>query len=293
MKGIAFTSSGGTRYFYDDDSGLIFPDAGKMPPYDGRLPIRPLGDRKPPAPGVDPDAIRRHHLDHAYGFRHLILELTADCNLRCKYCVYSESYPNNRSYTAARMSAETARQAIDAFMRGHEIVHHRNPSSRPIVGFYGGEPLLAFDVMREAVEHFEGRYRAAYPGALLSVTTNGMLLDDAVQDFLVQHGFSTIVSLDGPKEVHDRNRLTVGARGSFDQVERNLDRFRERHPDYDRLAVSVCYDLDTDFEELARFFDEKKLFVVSVSQINPNHSTYYERFTPEQARSFLERVEAF
>lgn len=294
MRGIAFTSAAGNHYFYDDDSGLIFPGAGETsPPYGRQLPIRPLGDRQPAAPAVEPETLRDHHLGHAYGFRHLILELTAECNLRCRYCVYSDSYPSNRGYTAARMSAETAREAIDAFMRGHEIVHHRNPSSRPIVGFYGGEPLLGFGVMREAVGHFERRYRAAYPNALFSVTTNGLLLDDAVQDFLVANGFSTIVSLDGPKEVHDRNRLTVGGRGSFEQVERNVDRFRERHPDYDRLAISVCYDYDTDFEELARFFDEKKLFVVSVSQINPNHSTYYERFTPEQIGRFLERVEAF
>ena len=295
MRGIAFSSASGNHYFYDDDSGLIFPNADDASsPYDGpRLAIRPLGDRQAPARGVAPDAVRSHHLDHAYGFRHLILELTADCNLRCRYCVYSENYPNNRTYTAARMPASTARDAIDAFMRNHDVVHHRNPSSRPIIGFYGGEPLLAFDVMQEAVEHFEKNYRAAYPTALFSVTTNGMLLEDAVQDFLVEHGFSTIVSIDGPKDVHDRNRLTVGGRGSFEQVERNVDRFRERHPGYDRLAVSVCYDLDTDFEELERFFDEKKLFVVSVSQINPNHSTYYSRFTPEQAQRFLDRTEAF
>jgi uncharacterized protein len=293
MNGIALTGSGGAHYFYDDDSGIIFPGRGGAAPYSGRIEVSPLGLRQPPPSRVAADAIRRHHLDFAYGFRHLILEVTAQCNLRCRYCVYSDHYAYNRDYSDGRMSGETARAAIDLFMQNHVAVHRRNPSSRPIIGFYGGEPLLAFGVIREAVDHFRDRWSKSFPDALFTVTTNGTLLTDEIQDFLVERGFSTIFSLDGPKEDHDRNRVTVGGDGSFEAVWANLRRFRERHPGYEQLAVSTCYDYGSDFDRLMRFFDQERLFVVNISQVNPNATTYYAQFSTADRDAFCRRRDEF
>lgn len=298
MRGIPFSSSAGNQYFYDDDSGLIFPapEGGEAAPapYEGKLAVTPLGARRPPPTGVDPQAIRAHHLGKAYGYRHLILELTGQCNLRCRYCVYSEHYPFNRGYTHDRMSVDVARRAVDLFMENHRRVHRRNPGSCPILGFYGGEPLIAFAELRATVEHFQRTWGEEFPDALLTVTTNGLLFTEEVQDFLVEHEFSIVLSLDGDRPDHDRNRVTPSGEGSFDRIFANLSTFRRRHPDYRRLAISTCYDYKTDLHDLMRFFDREGLFVVNVSQINPNNaSTYYAQFSDDDRRRFVDNCDRF
>ena len=296
MKGIAFSSTQGNEYFYDDDSGLIFPGQqcrSGAAPYSGWLTMSPLGQRQPPPQAVDPQQLRRHHLDEGHGFRHLILELTQQCNLRCRYCVYSEHYPFNRGYHNAMMSPERARSGLDLFMEGHAKVRQRNPSAKPIIGFYGGEPLLNFPVLRSTVEYFQERYGQDFPEALFTLTTNGLLLNDEVGDFLTRNGFSIIVSLDGNQENHDRNRVDLAGQGSYDRVFANLSRLRERHPSFNQLAVSACYDYRTDMGQLRDFFDQHDLFVVSISQIDPNNTSYYAQFTLEDKTRWRGMYEAF
>ena len=296
MRGIPFQSSQGNDYFYDDDTGIIFPGSAgpeDRAPYEGKLACVPLGGRLPPPGRVDGETIRDYHLNEGYGFRHLILEVTEQCNLRCKYCVYSEHYPFNRGYRSVKMERPTAFAALDLFFENHRKVRRRNPTSRPFVGFYGGEPLMAFDTIRAAVQYFKEHYAAEFPETMFTITTNGMLLGDEVGDFLAENDFSVIVSLDGDKQSHDRNRIQPNGRGSFDAVFRNLQRFRERHPGYQRLGISACYDYRTDMNVLRSFFDAEKLFVVNISQIDAGNTTYYAQFTEDDKRCFLECYEAF
>ena len=296
MRGIAFRSSQGNDYFYDDDTGIIFPGAAgpeDRAPYVGKLACAPLGERRPPPTRIDGEALRRHHLDEGYGFRHMILVVTEQCNLRCKYCVYSEHYPFNRGYENVTMDQATAFAALDLFFDNHGKVRHRNPTSKPFVGFYGGEPLLAFDLIRATVGYFQEHYCAEFPETMFTITTNGMLLTDEAGDFLAENGFSVIVSLDGDRESHDRNRVQPNGKGSFDTVFGNIRRFRSRHPGFEKLAVSAVYDYRTDMNALRGFFDAEKLFVVNISQIDPHNSTYYAQFTDADRRCFLDRYEAF
>ena len=90
------------------------------------------------------------------GINQLILQVTQECNLRCKYCIYSEnSNVNQRMHTNSFMTLETAKKAID-FYRIHSI-----DADRAVIGFYGGEPFLNFDLIKKAVEYaeivFEGK----------------------------------------------------------------------------------------------------------------------------------------
>lgn len=296
MQGISFRSASGNHYFYDDDCGLIFPSdsAGNLKtPYGTQMSGLALGGRNPPPVGVLPERIQNHLLDQAYGFRHLILELTAKCNLRCKYCVYSDHYPVRRGFSDATMDAETAWRGVELFMEQHERVRERNPSACPIIGFYGGEPLLRFDVIRETLERFWATYGARCSDPLLTITTNGLLLDDAIGDFLVDNGFSIIVSLDGDKAHHDRNRVRADGQGSFDTVIANLRAFRKRHPDYKRLAISTCYDYDSDFAQLSEFFDREGLFVCSISQVDQDNTDYYAQFCQDDISRFAAHYEGF
>ena len=105
------------------------------------------------------------------------------------------------------MDIDTSRAAVDLFMQNHIKVRQRNPSAGPIIGFYGGEPLLGFDVLKETWSTSWEKYGDSFKNALFTLTTNGVLLNDEVADFLTSHDFSIIVSLDGNKENHDRNRV--------------------------------------------------------------------------------------
>jgi len=163
------------------------------------------------------------HLDRKLGI--LILQVTQGCNLRCEYCAYSGKY-YNRTHSAKRMDYETACSAVDF------LIAHSSDKEEVILGFYGGEPLLEFDLIRKVIDYAEKNY----PGKRIgyNMTTNVTLLTDEIMDYLVEKDFFLMFSLDGPKEIHDIHRKFADGRGSFDIIMKNLARMKERYPDFYR-----------------------------------------------------------
>ena len=127
--------------------------------------------------------------------------LTERCNLQCVYCY--EKYKNPTS-----MSAETAIQIID------KQLLHLDPYNKLVVHLFGGEPFLAFPVIREIIEHFE--LHEARNKLQFFTTTNGTLVHGKIKEWLEKHAsfFICGLSLDGTKEVHDLNRSN-----SFDLID--------------------------------------------------------------------------
>ena len=99
----------------------------------------------------------------------LILQVTQQCNLRCSYCTYSGIYEGNRTHSSNWMSFETAKKAIDFFF------DHNIDSAKVPVGFYGGEPLLAFDLIVQCIEYIEDKIEGRE--IQFGLTTNGTLLE--------------------------------------------------------------------------------------------------------------------
>lgn len=132
-----------------------------------------------------------------YMCHYLTLQVTQQCNLRCEYCAYSGMY-ENRVHTNKKMDFEMAKKAIDFF------IEHSRESKDIIVGFYGGEPLLMFPLIKQCVEYIE----SIVEGKKISyaMTTNGTLLNDEVADFLAEHEVILSISLDGSKEEHNLHR---------------------------------------------------------------------------------------
>lgn len=126
---------------------------------------------------LSPDAIEQYF--KLNGFTELILKTTDECNLRCKYCVYSDHYPYTSKYSHNRMSLDVAVSAADYYLNciiDQQLYLHKTP----FIAFYGGEPLLNFDIIKGVIEYIE----QTYPSLLVhyTITTNVYILDqDKVQ----------------------------------------------------------------------------------------------------------------
>jgi uncharacterized protein len=110
------------------------------------------------------------------------------------------------------MGFDTAVQSIELLLK--QAVDR---SSINVV-FFGGEPLTNMPLIRDVVEYTEKRCAELGKRPDFSLTTNGMLLTDEIVDWFDAHRFGITVSMDGPKELHDKNRRTVGGKGSYDSI---------------------------------------------------------------------------
>ncbi len=143
----------------------------------------------------------------------VVLNVNTGCNLSCTYC-YKEDLDTPAN--GRKMDVATAKQAVEMLLR-------ESPDEpRYTIVFFGGEPLTNLPLIREIVEWAEPLFAARGKRLDFSMTTNATLLDERTIDFLQAHRFSIAVSIDGPKAVHDRNRITVGGQGSYETVARKV-----------------------------------------------------------------------
>jgi uncharacterized protein len=139
----------------------------------------------------------------------LCLHAAHDCNLRCSYCFAGAgAFGGDRSL----MPFETGRKALDFLFRSSGNRRHVE------VDYFGGEPLMNFPVVKELILYGEEESRRRGKTLKQTLTTNGVLLEGEVLDFLDQHDVALVLSLDGRREVHDRMRPAVNGRGSYDAV---------------------------------------------------------------------------
>lgn len=161
--------------------------------------------------------------------RQLILQVTQQCNLRCEYCAYSGIYEGNRVHSGNRMSFETAKRAIDFYME------HSIDSPSVTISFYGGEPLLEFELIKKCVDYVSKTVEGKE--IQFNLTTNGTLLTGERAKFLADHGISISISLDGSKTEHDACRKFPDGRGSFDLVMKNVQDLLRDYPEYGKKSV--------------------------------------------------------
>lgn len=147
----------------------------------------------------------------------LELILTENCNLRCSYCWERDKRPHD-------MSATVAHAAVDFL-----LTHSRDVQDVGIL-FFGGEPLLKFDLMKDVWEYVTRRAEPLGKKISWSMTTNGTLLTEDIAQWLAEHGVKYLLSLDGAKEDHDRHRRFPDGRGSFDCIAAKLPFMRRYQP---------------------------------------------------------------
>lgn len=176
----------------------------------------------------------------------LTLQVTQQCNLRCHYCPYSGSY-YNREHNDKKMNFETAKKVIDFY------ICHAYDMPVLQIGFYGGEPLLEYSLITKLMQYIESR---AYGKKVeYRITTNGTLLTNEIIEFFIKKEVKLTISLDGPREYHNRNRLTVSDKGSFDIIIKNLKMIHTRYPEYAKtININCVIDPRNDLKYLHDFF---------------------------------------
>ena len=139
----------------------------------------------------------------------LCLHVAHSCNLNCSYCFASQGkYHGER----AIMSYEVGKQALDFLVANSGKRHNLE------VDFFGGEPLMNFEVVKQLVAYARSIEEAAGKHFRFTLTTNGMLIDDDVIDFVNREMHNVVLSLDGRKEIHDRYRVDYAGNGSWERI---------------------------------------------------------------------------
>lgn len=139
----------------------------------------------------------------------LCLHVAHTCNLNCSYCFASQGkYHGNR----AVMSYEVGKRALDF------LVENSGTRRNLEVDFFGGEPLMNFDVVKRLVAYARSIEKEKNKNFRFTLTTNGVLIDDDVIDFANKEMSNVVLSLDGRKEVNDRFRVDKDGNGSFDKI---------------------------------------------------------------------------
>ncbi len=139
----------------------------------------------------------------------LCLHVAHTCNLNCSYCFASQGKYNGER---AVMSFEVGKQALDF------LIANSGSRRNLEVDFFGGEPLMNLDVVKELVAYARSVEKAAGKNFRFTLTTNGVLIDDDVIDFADREMSNVVLSLDGRREVHDRFRVDYAGKGSWDVI---------------------------------------------------------------------------
>ncbi len=162
----------------------------------------------------------------------ICLHVAHDCNLRCEYCFAGTGdFGGDRSL----MSPEVGKQAINFVLEKSGRRHHCE------VDFFGGEPLVNFPVVKQLVDF--GRREAAKIGKTIkfTLTTNAVLLDAEVREFLANNDISVVLSLDGRKEINDKMRPGINGSGSYDEIVPNIQEFITANPNPSPYALGNYY----------------------------------------------------
>ena len=156
------------------------------------------------------------HITKRRDIKALCLNICHDCNLRCEYCFASEgTYNTPRDY----MSVEVGKKAIDF------LISRSGGRKSLEVDYFGGEPLMNFDTVKAVVDYAEQEACKYNKEFHFTLTTNGLLLNDGVIDYLNDKMNNVVISIDGRKDVHNRVRKSINGKDSYDIILNNALKF--------------------------------------------------------------------
>ena len=201
--------------------------------------------------------------------KQLVLSITENCNMRCEYCgYYDKRYEKNDHNISDSMSEHTLKAAIKKFLtcsREMDVVY---------ISFYGGEPLLKFDLIQTAVKFV----REMHYGQKIcfTITTNGLLLTPDIVQFFVENDFTITISLDGPKYVHDKYRLDANGNGTYTRIINNIMYIKKNYINYyeHNIRYNVVLIEHDKKNEIVDFFYHESVSYLGLSLTNHFREKY-------------------
>lgn len=177
----------------------------------------------------------------------LCLNVAHDCNLKCSYCFASQGdFGGERKL----MDLETGKRAFDFLIK--KSGNRRNLE----VDFFGGEPLMNFEVVKELVKYGREQEKIHNKNFRFTITTNGILLNDEITDFINEHMHNIVLSLDGRKDVNDSMRPTMNDKGSYDIIVPKYQKLIEKRGDKEYFVRGTFTRKNLDFsKDVMHFYD--------------------------------------
>lgn len=207
--------------------------------------------------------ILKEHLNH------IVLQLTQQCNMRCNYCLYSGSYRGMRLHSDKNMNIDILEQSLSF------LINHSMQSMDLNIGFYGGEPLIRFDLIEYTFQYMKKHCPTREIN--YSMTTNATLLTPAKVDILVKENIKIKISIDGPESVHNSNRTFINGKGSYRRIIKNLEYIYNHYPEFYRnnISFNAVFDGSVIYNDVLNFFLSNNLFHnnrIKISYVN----TFFE-----------------
>lgn len=198
----------------------------------------------------------------------ITFEITDACNLNCTYCGYGELYSDHDARENKMLSEKTAIRLLeylgDLWKSTLNTSFHKNV----YISFYGGEPLINMPFICTVVDFIENKLNCNTRSFIFSMTTNGVLLHKYI-DFLVEHKFNLLISLDGNEE-NNMYRLDKNKNSSFKLITKNIENIQEKYPDYFKKNVNfnaVLHNKNS-VESIYHFFKNKYSKTPSIGELN-------------------------
>lgn len=189
----------------------------------------------------------------------LCLHIAHDCNLGCKYCFAEEGEYHGRR---ALMSFEVGKKALDFLIENSG--NRRNLE----VDFFGGEPLMNWEVVKQLVEYGRSQEEAHHKKFRFTLTTNGVLLTDEIMEFCNREMSNVVLSLDGRKDVNDFMRPTRNGKGSsYDIIVPKFRKFAQSRGDKDYYVRGTFTRYNRDFSEDVKHFADLGFDQMSIEPV--------------------------
>ena len=195
----------------------------------------------------------------------MCLLVAEDCNLRCKYCFAGTG---DMGHDRRLMTKEVGKAAVDY------IIANSGNRKNCEIDFFGGEPLINMPVVKYVTEYVREKEKETGKKFKLTLTTNGVLLNDENIKWLNDNDISLVLSLDGRKEVHDNMRPDVGGKGSYDKVLKNFKKMVDSRDGYDYYLRGTFTNQNLDFSNDVISMADEGFDILSVEPVVLKDSPY-------------------
>lgn len=204
--------------------------------------------------------------EHFANTSQIVFEVTQECNLACKYCVFGDNYSNHENRNDIKLDFRKVTLLIDYFLLKKER-HNYSYKSIFNIGFYGGEPLLNFELIKNTVEYIKSLHISDRIISF-SITTNGLLIKKYIS-YLLKNKFQICISLDGDETCNEM-RVNKNGVSSFTTVYNNCKYIQNKYPQFFKNNINFLSVLNNSnsvektYDFFKNTFDKKTTF----SEIN-------------------------